>query len=297
MPWDVTPRTRRGSRLASTMMRLPTSSSGWYKGTSPVTIVRTSPPMSTFTSMSFSVPATRVAARTSPTRMLSFRNSSIEIVLTVSPPPVEPVDASFNRRCHIDGHLAEEAILAGLRPARRHPPVEMPSQLRQRAIEQVSVVVGQVGVEAVNQPRPAEVPVLAKRNLAQEEVPHGVDAYLKRCPGRRSQFTRHPAGVDHVPQRLAALLPLPCNAAVDEALPRRIQPGRDQHRRPEQRVKAVDVFADEVMAGRPPAAELRLVIAKAHSRDVVGQRIEPDVDDMGGVIGDRDAPREFLHRQ
>ena len=61
-------------------------------------------------------------------------------------------------------------------------------------------------------------------------------------------------------------------------------------------MEPVDVFADEVVAGRPPSFELRLILPKAHRRNIVGQRVEPDVDDVRRVVGDRDAPRKFLHR-
>ena len=60
-----------------------------------------------------------------------------------------------------------------------------------------------------------------------------------------------------------------------------------QNRRPNDRVEAENVLANDVNVRRPVAGVLfpfRLIVGKvADRRDVVAQRIQPNVDDMLGV--------------
>ena len=77
---------------------------------------------------------------------------------------------------------------------------------------------------------------------------------------------------------------------ADHAL-RQLDSRRHQKRRPVDGVEADDVLADEMHVRRPPAPEGFVVAApEAERRDVVRQRIEPDVDDVIGIAGPRDAP-------
>ena len=68
----------------------------------------------------------------------------------------------------------------------------------------------------------------------------------------------------------------------DEA--RQRQARAHEHRRPHDRVQAVDVLADDVDVARPPKCESLRVVGEAGAGDVVRQRVEPDVDGAGGRI-------------
>ena len=68
---------------------------------------------------------------------------------------------------------------------------------------------------------------------------------------------------------------------MDPDAPRRLEAGRPEHRRPEDRVEAGDVLADDVEVGRPPAGEQLGVVGEAGAGDVVDQGVVPDVDRAG----------------
>ena len=85
--------------------------------------------------------------------------------------------------------------------------------------------------------------------------------------------------------------------------------GAHQHRRPVDRVEAVDVLADDVHVGRPPLGEAVHVVREAGAGDVVHERVEPHVDAprrwvrcpigqnrLAAVLADRErqAPRDVL---
>ncbi len=72
--------------------------------------------------------------------------------------------------------------------------------------------------------------------------------------------------------------------------------GGHQERGPVDAVEAADLLADEVHVGGPEFCEARLVGgivgAVAERGDVVGQRVEPDVDDVLFVARHGNAPGE-----
>ena len=59
---------------------------------------------------------------------------------------------------------------------------------------------------------------------------------------------------------------------------RQLEPRGEQHRGPDDAVEPRDVLADDVKVGRPPLRERRGVVGEPRARDVVDQRVEPDVD-------------------
>ena len=72
--------------------------------------------------------------------------------------------------------------------------------------------------------------------------------------------------------------------------------GRQQKRRPVDAVEAHNLLADHVYVGRPVTRQLFLVYgivgAEADRRHVVGQRIQPHIDDVLGIARHRYAPLE-----
>ncbi len=147
---------------------------------------------------------------------------------------------------------------------------------------QVAEVVGEVGVVAGDEAFVGEVAVLAVRGVGEDVVPEPVDA------DRVHEVER----LDDVAGRLAHLLAAAQQPAADGPAPWRLDAGRHQHRRPVHAVVADDVLADQVVVDRPPLLEALGVGAEPDGRQVVGQRVEPHVGDVGRVPRQRDAPRQ-----
>src|SRR5262245_40730261 len=81
IPWDSTPRSWAGARLATRTTLFPTSWAGWYHCLIPDTTCRTSPlPRSTFRTSSLLALACSVHSRTFPTLSWTFLKSSIVMV-------------------------------------------------------------------------------------------------------------------------------------------------------------------------------------------------------------------------
>ena len=114
---------------------------------------------------------------------------------------------------------------------------------RQRALRQIAEIVGEIGVDAVDDRLVIVAAVLAERDLAQEEVAHLIDAVLL------GEIER----IDDVADRFRHLLAAVEQEAVAEHPLLHGMPGRHQECRPVHRVKADDVLADDVHVGRPVA--------------------------------------------
>ncbi len=117
--------------------------------------------------------------------------------------------------------------------------------------------------------------------LAQEEVAHGVGAELVEVGPR----------VHDVAQGLAHLVRVLHPPAVAEDVLGQGQARAHEEGRPVDGVEAQDVLADEVHLGGPEGLVLhRLVRAEPQGRDVVGEGVEPDVEDVLLVAREGDAP-------
>ena len=81
----------------------------------------------------------------------------------------------------------------------------------------------------------------------------------------------------------------------EDALRQR-DPRRHQEGRPVDGVEAHDVLADDVQVGRPEMRARIRVVGKAGGRQIVGQRVDPDVHHVPLVAGDPDAPVERVAR-
>ena len=153
---------------------------------------------------------------------------------------------------------------------------------RQRALREVAEIVGEIGIDARDNGLVVVVAVLPERHLAQEEIAHLIDTVL----------IGQVEGIDDVADRLRHLLA----PAEQEAV--RIDPflhgnaRRHQKCRPIHRVEADDVLADDVYVRRPVAPVRIALVGKADAGDVIGQRIDPDIHHVLGVIGHLDAPVE-----
>ena len=171
-----------------------------------------------------------------------------------------------------------------------------------------AVVAGDEGVEA-------EAAVLAEGDFAEQEVAEDVggEEVLFVLPGfvgeaaagncrlrcRRLQGAEGVEdgfGADYVAAGLRHLRFFEEEPAVGGDGFGQRQAGGEQECGPVDAVEADDLFADEVEVGGPVLFELGLlggvVAAVADGGHVVGEGVEPDVDDVFFVAGDGDAPFE-----
>src|SRR5262245_55160502 len=77
---------------------------------------------------------------------------------------------------------------------------------------------------------------------------------------------------------------------MDADRPGDIDAGGKQERRPVHGVKSEYILADQMNAGPVPAEVLKFAVAPAQSGYVVGERIPPYINRVGGIARDRDAP-------
>ena len=153
---------------------------------------------------------------------------------------------------------------------------------RECAVEEVAEVVREIGVDAPDQRIARDVAVLSERDLAQEEVAHGIRAELLNERNR----------VDDVADGLRHLRAVHDEPAVPIDLFRQVKAERHEHAAPDDRMEAHDLLADEMHVCGPVFAELFLVMQIADRRKVVRKRVEPDVDDVLRVERHGDAPVE-----
>ena len=162
---------------------------------------------------------------------------------------------------------------------------------------EVAQVVGQVRVVTGDDALVGEVAVTAEGHVAQQVVAQRVDAEVvgqgqRRHVGdveRRGAFAAGQPRRDH---RLAELLPAHQQVAVDEDLGRRLQAGRHAHGGPPDAVELEDVLADQVVGRAPAGLERGGITAVPGHRQVVDERVVPDVEDVPAVPRHRHAPGE-----
>ena len=144
----------------------------------------------------------------------------------------------------------------------------------EQTVDEVAEVVAQVGFVAVLESLRREVRVLADHHLTAKVEAEGVGPV-------RSDETE---GVSGVAGGLRSLLIVDRPPTVDEQLARRLDAEGLEHAGPIDRVgRRKDVLADDMHVGGP----------EAFIRDggiVIGQGVEPDVGDEGGVERKFDAP-------
>ena len=145
---------------------------------------------------------------------------------------------------------------------------------RHGPVHEVAEIVGEVRVVTAGEQVPRDVTVAVEAGFAERDVARAVAAE------RIHEVDR----VEEVAAALAHPLAVGQEPAVNPHPPRRREPGRPEHRGPEDRVEARDVLADHVEVGRPPAREFRRVVGEAGPGDVVDERVVPDVDRAGGRV-------------
>src|SRR6266576_6661012 len=197
------------------------------------------------------------------------------------------LDSVAVHRARIGG----ERVAAGLLERRgeaarvaRHDALAVAMNHRERARHEVAERVGEVRGVARVEALPAEIAVALEPDFAQQEVAERVGA----VPLDRPVEAHRCAG------GLAHLRAGPLHVAVRPHGTRDRQLGGEQHRGPDHAMEARDAFADHVQVGGPQL--LGASVGEPGRREIVDQRVEPDVHRLLRVAGEGNAPRLTLAR-
>ncbi len=185
--------------------------------------------------------------------------------------------------------LLDRLVAWGARRCRRrirHLALEIALDHAQRAAGKVSVIVGQVGIEALQERVERERSVVSEHHFTEQEIAQRV----------------HPEHVDDgfrahdVAARFRHLVLLEQQPSVRHDRLGQRQPGGHQERRPVDAVEAHDFLADHVHVSGPVVFELLLLFfvrrTEPNRADVIRKRVEPDVDHVLRIVRYRDAPLE-----
>ena len=150
-----------------------------------------------------------------------------------------------------------------------------------RPAHQIAQVVGQVGVDPGQHRLQRELAVIAEGHLPHQEIAHRV-AGIPAAQHHR---------IHHVAHGLAHLLPVDDQPAVPENLLGQRESQRVEHDGPVDRVETDDLLPDQMHVRRPVFPIQPVVIrAVSQRRDVIAQRVNPDVDRMLGIKVHGNAP-------
>ena len=162
--------------------------------------------------------------------------------------------------------------------------VEITPDHRQGPAEQVAEIVCEIAVIAFDEALIREVAVLAMDHITQQEIPQRVGTVR----------IDDVEGLHDIAKALRHLLAAMVNEAMAEYGLRQRQPGAHEHGGPDDTVEAGDVLADDMKVGGPVRRRtaIRIIPAEAKRRYIVDQRVEPHIDHMPRIVGQRDAPVE-----
>ena len=198
---------------------------------------------------------------------------------------VERLTVDLRARPAIEGlgRIQQRLIGRGEGARHRQSPATVLGDHREHPLGEIAQVIGEVAVHAVDHGAMGEIAVIAEGHLAHQEIAHGIQTVA---------LDERPR-LDDVAQGFRDLLALIGPPAMGEDPARHRQVGRHQEGRPIDRVEAQDVLAHHMQIGRPEALVAgTLHIGETGGGDVVGERVEPDIHDMGGIARHRHAPCE-----
>ena len=155
---------------------------------------------------------------------------------------------------------------------------------RHRAVDQIAQRVGEVGVVGGDKALVSDGAILRKRHLGQQIVPHRIGAEPL------DQIVR----IQHIAARFAHLVLAGQQPRVTEDLLGQRLAQRHQHDGPVNAVEPHNVLADHMQIRRPVVLVFvrRPVGMIPNAGDVVGQRIDPYINHMLVIEGDRNPPFE-----
>ena len=157
------------------------------------------------------------------------------------------------------GSGQDRLIVGAERAGLRQHAAELLADHRQRTLRQIAEIVGEIGIDAVDDAFVAVIAVLAERHFAHQEIAQRIDAI---GVGQRER-------IDDIADRFRHLLAAVEQKAVRENAARHRDPGRHQERRPIDGVKAHDVLADDMQIGRPEFLEHRRIRYRESRRAVM----------------------------
>ncbi len=149
-------------------------------------------------------------------------------------------------------------------------------------MQQIAQVIRQIGIDAFDQGIPRKVAVLPQIDFPQQEIADRVRAELFDQQYR----------VDDIAFGFGHLVALDHQPAVTVDFLRQFYAQGHQNDRPDDAVEPDNLLADQMHVRRPELGEFFPVVQIAGRRDIVGQRVEPDVNDMLTVEGNRNSPVE-----
>ena len=184
-----------------------------------------------------------------------------------------------------------QLLVDGLRNARvAHDAVKVFARHGEGAAHEVAQCVGKVGIDALGDELPGDGAVAFIGHLVEHEVTHGVHAE------HGSKVVR----IDDVAAGLAHLLAALQEPGVGKDVVGQRLAERHQKDGPVDGMEAGDVLADDVqLFGIAPkfVVEGRAAVGVvAEPRDIVGESVQPHIDDVAAVEIDGDAPLESRAR-
>ena len=187
----------------------------------------------------------------------------------------------FSRACD-DGF---ELLIDGLRNARvAHNAVKILARHGEGAAHEIAKRVGKVGIDALGDELPGDGAVAFVGHLVEHEVTHGVHA----------EHGGKVVRIDDVAARFAHLFAALQEPGVGKDVVGKRLAERHQEDGPVDGMEAGDVFSDDVqLFGMTPefVVEGRAAVGVVpEPRDVVGEGVQPHIDDVAAVEIDGDAP-------
>ena len=188
-------------------------------------------------------------------------------------------EAAFHLREHSKRRFRQGAVLVGGGFRRGRLSVAVLEGHREAAAHQIAQVVGQVGIDPLDETLFAEARIEPEHHVPKQEIAEGIEAV----------FVLQVQGLDDVSQALGHLALVHVPVTVDVQVAVGFDPGRLEHRGPVDAVGLQDVLGDEVL-GRGPEGPEVLPVGVARGGDVIDEGVEPDVGHVILVEGQRDPP-------
>src|SRR5580765_6261664 len=169
---------------------------------------------------------------------------------------------------------------------RRNLSIAVALNHRERATGEIAEAAREIAVRAIDQVFISKAAVLPEDHLAQNKIANGVD---------RKELVQH-VELDRITEGLRHLATRRIDPhAMSDNGARLLNARSQKERGPVHGVKAQDVFANQVQR-RPELFKANrsflLLVAKADGRDVVRQRVEPDVHGVVRIIRNRNPPTD-----
>ena len=151
-------------------------------------------------------------------------------------------------------------------------------------VDEVAEGIDEVGVDLINEHFVGDAAVVQEGHFGEDVIAHRVGA----------EKVGKVVGVHDVAAGFGHFIHAGKQPRMTENLFRQRFAERHEDDRPVYGMEAEDVLADDLQIGRPvfPVQLALFVDGVAERRDIVGQRVDPDVDDVAGIEFHRYAPLE-----